>query len=137
MDFGAFLQHLSVSELVVHVSMERVQHIQRQRWRNGWQMVTAGREIRWYRRQIPLRPHVQNQIHADQYVEQEVTMEQPVSYKENRCVDFYDINPSCTHSFFLPLIYTLGFLGPHLCIVTSVKLDILQLTFFFQLKRID
>lgn len=43
-------------------------------------MVTAGREIRWYWWQIPMRPDVKNQIHADQYVEQEVTVEQPVSW---------------------------------------------------------
>lgn len=43
-------------------------------------MVTAGREVRWYRRQIPMRAHMQNHIHADQYVEQEVAMEQPVSW---------------------------------------------------------
>lgn len=43
-------------------------------------MVTAGREVGRHWRQIRVRPHVQNQIHADQYVEQEVTVEQPVSY---------------------------------------------------------
>jgi len=85
MDFGASLP-LSVSELIAHSSMIRV--VQWQRWRDGWQMVTAGREIRWYRRQIRMRSHVQNQIHANQYVEQEMAMEQPVSYKEDRLIDF-------------------------------------------------
>lgn len=78
---------LSVFELVAHTSVEGIQ----QRWCDGWQMVTAGREVRRYRRQIRVRPHVQNQIHADQYVEQEVAMEQPVSYKK-RLISAYDIN---------------------------------------------
>lgn len=42
-------------------------------------MITADREIRWYRRQIRVRPDVKDQIHANQYVEQEMAMEQPVS----------------------------------------------------------
>jgi len=42
-------------------------------------MVTAGREVGRYRWKVPMRPYVQYQVHADQYVEQEVTMEQPVS----------------------------------------------------------
>lgn len=42
-------------------------------------MVTADREIRRYRRQIRMRPNVKNQVHADQYVEQKMTVEQPVS----------------------------------------------------------
>jgi len=45
-------------------------------------MVTADREIRWYRWQIRVRPNVKDQIHANQYVEQEMAMEQPVSLKE-------------------------------------------------------
>lgn len=45
-------------------------------------MVTTDREIWWYRRQIRMRPNVKNQVHADQYVEQEMTVEQPVSLKE-------------------------------------------------------
>lgn len=67
---------LSVFELVAHVLMEGVQ---RQRWCDGWQMVTAGREVRRYWWQVSLRSHVQDQVHTDQYVEQEVAMEQPVS----------------------------------------------------------
>lgn len=64
------------------LSMERVQ---RQRWRDGWQMVTASREIRRYWRQIRVCPDMQDQIHANEYVEQEMAVEQPVSYKEARC----------------------------------------------------
>lgn len=50
-----------------------------QRRRDGWQVVTASREVGRHRRQVPVSPHVQDQIHTDQYVEQEVAMEQPVS----------------------------------------------------------
>lgn len=71
---------LSVFELVAHTSV-----VVQQRWRDGWQMITAGREVRRYRRQIRVRSHVQNQVHANQYVEQEVAMEQPVAYKKTRC----------------------------------------------------
>ncbi|KZC12284.1 hypothetical protein WN55_03798 [Dufourea novaeangliae] len=40
-------------------------------------MIAASREVRWHRRQIRVRSHVKDQIHADQYVEEEMTVEQP------------------------------------------------------------
>lgn len=51
-------------------------------------MITADREIRWYRRQISLRPNVKDQVHANQYVEQEMAVEQPVSLKESDIVQY-------------------------------------------------
>lgn len=63
--------------------MERVQ---RQGWRDGRQVITAGREVRRHRRQVAVRPHVQDQVHADQNVEQEVTMEQPVSCEQTNII---------------------------------------------------
>lgn len=80
------MERLSLSESVAHISMECVQ---RQRWCDGWQVITAGREVRRYRRQIRVRPDVQDQIHADEYVEQEMTMEQPISCKELIKINFY------------------------------------------------
>lgn len=56
--------------------------VQRQRRRDGRQVVTAGREVGRHRRQVPVRAHMQYQVHANQYVEQEVTVEQPVSCEE-------------------------------------------------------
>lgn len=43
------------------------------------QMVTAGREVWRHRRQIRVRADVQNQVHSDDYVEEEVAMEEPVT----------------------------------------------------------
>lgn len=51
-------------------------------------MVTTGWEIRRYRRQIRVRPDVKDQVHADQYVEQEMAVEQPVSFKEGDIVQY-------------------------------------------------
>lgn len=76
MDFGA---SLGLPELAARVRASVERGAQRQRRRDGWQMVTAGREVGWNRRQVSVRPDVQDQIHADQYVEQEVAVEQPVS----------------------------------------------------------
>lgn len=42
-------------------------------------MIPASGEIRRYRWQIGVRAHVQDQVHADEYVEEEVAVEQPVS----------------------------------------------------------
>lgn len=45
-------------------------------------MVAASGEARWHWRQIRLCAHLQDQVHADHDVEQEVAMEEPGSCKE-------------------------------------------------------
>lgn len=44
---------------------------------DGRQMVTASRKTWWNWRKIFNRAYVEDQVHADEDVEQEVTMEQP------------------------------------------------------------
>ena len=42
-------------------------------------MITAGREVWRYRWKIGMRTHVKNRVHTDHYVEQEMTVEKPVT----------------------------------------------------------
>lgn len=46
---------------------------------NGWSVISASGEARWHWRQIRLCSHLQDQVHADDDVEQEVAMEEPGS----------------------------------------------------------
>lgn len=49
--------------------------------RYGRLVITTRGEAWWHRWQIGICANLQNEIHADRYVEEEVTVEEPETYK--------------------------------------------------------